>query len=258
MAVRAPFTGDRRRELLEDLAVMTGATVFARDVGNSLERVHESDLGRAARVAVDREHTTLLSGGGRTAAIRERIGEVERELKRAERKGDREWLRERLGRLTGGVAVIRVGAPTELAMTERRSRIEDALSATRAAIEEGVVVGGGVALLRAQPSVKALKTKGAETVGRDIVFDALEEPARQIADNAGAEGHVVVAKIREGVDNFGFDALTLRYCDLVEAGILDPTKVTRSALQHAASIGAMVLTTDAIVVEEEEEGEAED
>jgi chaperonin GroEL len=257
VAVRSPFTGDRRREVLEDLAVMTGATVFARDVGNSLERVRESDLGRAARVSVDREHTTLISGGGRSEAIRERIGEVEKQLKRAERRGDREWLQQRLGRLTGGVAVIRVGAPTELAMAERRSRIEDALGATRAALEEGVVVGGGVALLRAQTAVRALKTRGDESVGRDIVCDALEEPARQIADNAGAEGHVVVAKIREGTENFGFDALTLTYTDLVVAGILDPTKVTRSALQHAASIGAMILTTDAIVVEEEDEdGEA--
>ena len=252
-----PFTGDRRREVLEDLAVLTGATVFARDVGNSLERIHESDLGRAVRVSVDREHTTLISGGGRSAAIRERIGEVERELKRAERASEREWLRERLGRLTGGVAVIRVGAATQLAMTERRSRIEDALSATRAALEEGVVVGGGVALLRAQVAVKAIRAKGDESAGRDIVYEALEEPARQIADNAGAEGHVVVGKIRAGVDNFGFDALTLEFGDLVAAGVLDPTKVTRSALQNAASIGAMVLTTDAIVVEEEAEEEGD-
>jgi chaperonin GroEL len=254
VAVRAPFTGDRRRELLEDLAVLTGATVFARDVGNSLERVRESDLGRAARVSVDREHTTLISGGGRTAAIRERIGELERALKRTERGSEKEWLRERLGRLNGGVAVIRVGAPTELAMAERRSRIEDALSATRAALEEGVVVGGGVALLRAQEAVRALKTRGDETAGRDIVCEALEEPARQIADNAGAEGHVVVAKILQGRENFGFDALKLEFTDLVVAGILDPTKVTRAALQNAASIGAMILTTDAIVVEEEDEG----
>ena len=257
IAVRAPFTGDRRRETLEDLAVMTGATVFARDVGNSLERVHESDLGRASRVTVDREHTTLVSGGGRPTAIRERIAEVEREMKRAERGSEREWLRKRLGRLTGGVAVIRVGAPTEIALAERKSRVEDALSATRAALEEGVVVGGGVALLRAQDAVKAVKTRGDETAGRDIVMETLEEPARQIADNAGVEGLVVVAKIRAGTENFGFDALKLEFTDLVVAGILDPTKVTRSALQHAASIGAMVLTTDAIVVEEEEEdGEA--
>ena len=184
---------------------------------------------------------------------------MERELKRAERNGDRQWQRERLGRLTGGVAVIRVGAPTELAMAERRSRIEDALSATRAALEEGVVVGGGVALLRAQVAVKALKVRGDESAGRDIVWETLEEPARQIADNAGAEGHVVVARIQAGSDNFGFNALTGEFVDLAEAGILDPTKVTRAALQHAASIGAMVLTTDAIVVEEEEEeGEAEE
>ena len=256
IAVKTALVGDRRRALLEDVAVLTGARVIGADVGLSLDQVKELDLGRAKRAIVDRETTTLVEGGGKAAAIRERIKATERELKDADSDYDRDWLRERLGRLTGGVAVIRVGAPTEVAMAERRSRIEDALAATRAALEEGVVVGGGVALVRAQAAVRALKAAGDEGVGRDIVLEALEEPARQIADNAGADGAVVLEKIREGKGDFGFDAVTGRYGDLIEAGILDPTKVTRSALQHAASIGAMVLTTDAIVVDSEDEEEA--
>jgi len=250
-AVKAPLVGERRHALFEDLAVLTGARRFAADTGAALDRVREADLGRASRAVVDRDSTTLVEGGGQAAAIRERIAAVERELAGADTDYDREWLRERLGRLTGGVAVIRVGAATETAMAERRSRIEDALAATRAALEEGVVAGGGVALLRAQAAVEALEASGDEALGRDIVLASLEEPARQIADNAGAEGTVVVARIREGRGAYGFDALTGEYADLIEKGILDPTKVTRCALQNAASIGAMVLTTDAIVVDSE-------
>jgi chaperonin GroEL len=254
-AVRAPGMGDRRSTLLDDLAVLTGATVFAPVFGNSLDKVMESDLGRAGRAIVDRESCTMVEGGGRSKLIRERITEVERALKEADSEYDRTWLKERLGRLTGGVAVIQVGAPTEIAMSERRSRIEDALAAARAALEEGVVVGGGVALVRAQAAVRALKATGDEAEGRDIVCEALAAPAMQIAENAGAEGPVVVARILEGDGDFGYDAMTGEFADLYEAGVMDPTKVTRSALQHAASIGSMVLTTDAIVVESEEEDE---
>ncbi len=257
VAVRSPEIGERRRDMLEDLGMLTGARLLAPDLGRTLEQLETADLGRAKRVVVDRDTTTVVEGGGRPQAIRDRIRRLERELDSCDSDYDRDWLRRRIGKLTGGVAVIRVGAPTETAMAERRSRIEDALAATRAALEEGVVTGGGVALLRALPAVQALDLPDDETVGRDIVAAALEEPARQIAANAGAEGSVVVERIRAGEGAFGFDAATGVYRDLDQAGILDPTKVTRTALQHAASIGAMVLTTDAIVVDVEEQGEGE-
>jgi chaperonin GroEL len=256
-AVRAPFHGERRTELLEDLAVLTGAQRLTPEKGRGLDVVNAADLGRAGRAIVDRDTTTLVEGGGRPAAIRERIALLERLIADCGSDWDRDWLRERLGRMTGGVAVIRVGAPTELAMAERRSRIEDALAATRAALEEGVVVGGGVALVRAQAALTGLSLSGDEAVGVGIVRDALEEPARQIAENAGAEGANIVARIRAGEGGFGFNAQTLECGDLLAAGILDPTKVTRAALQNAASIGALLLTTDAIVVDADEEGGAE-
>ena len=256
VAVRAPGAGDVRRALLEDLAVLTGARLFARDLGRPLERVEPADFGRAQRVVVDRDSTTLVGGGGRPEAIRERIAALEGELAAAGRH-ERDALRERLGRLTGGVAVVRLGAPTAPALAERRSRIEDALAAARAAVEEGVVTGGGVALLRAQPVVRGLTLAGDERVGRDIVVGALEVPARQIADNAGEAGCVAVERILEHGGAWGFNALTGSYEDLEAAGILDPAKVTRCALQHAASIGSLVLTTDAIVVEGPEEGAEE-
>jgi chaperonin GroEL len=256
-AVRAPESGDRRATLLDDLAVMTGATCYGADVGRTLERFEPAALGRAQRAIVDRDTTTIVEGGGEPRAIRERIALIEREIETSDSNYDRDWLRQRLGRFTGGVAVIRVGAPTEIAMRERKARVEDSLAATRSAVEEGVVPGGGVALLRAGDGARALKLTGDEKVGRDIVLAALEEPARQIADNAGADGRLVVEKIRAGEGGFGYDALLGEYRDLSAAGILDPTKVVRSALQHAASIGSMVLTTDAVVVEApEEEGEA--
>ena len=249
VAVRAPESGERRRELLEDIAVLTGARVFARDLGRSPERVEAADFGRAGRVVVDKGSTTIVRGAGRPEAIRERIAMLEHALAAAKSGHERDALRERLGRLTGGVAVVRVGAPVESALAERRTRIEDALAATRAAVEEGVVTGGGVALLRAQPAVRALTLGRDEQVGRDIVLAALEAPARQIADNAGEPGTVSVERIREHSGAWGYNALAGRYEDLETAGILDPAKVTRCALQHAASIGSMVLTTDAIVVD---------
>ena len=259
VAVRAPDSGDRRRERLEDLAALTGARLFARDLGRSLEGMAADDFGRAQRILVDKESTTIVKGGGRPEAIRERIAMLERGLAEADSGPDREWLRERLGQLAGGVAVVRAGGPTGSALAERRQRIEDALAATRAAVEEGVVTGGGVALLRTRAALSRLDLGGDEQVGRDIVLAALEVPARQIADNAGERGTVIVERILEHSGAWGFNALTGIYEDLELAGILDPTKVTRCALQHAASIGTMVLTTDAIVVDvpdEQAEGEA--
>jgi chaperonin GroEL len=253
VAVRAPASGDRRREQLDDLAVLTGATLFSDELGREVGRIEARDFGRAKRVRVDRDATTLLEGGGSAAEIRARIARVGRELEACDSDYDRERLRERLGRLSSGVAVIRVGAPTAVALGERKARVEDALAATRAAVEEGVVPGGGVALLRAQAAAEALDLAGDEAVGRDIVCAALESPARQIAHNAGFEGAVVVERIRRGSGGHGFNAWTCEYEDLTAAGILDPTKVVRAALQNASSIGALVLTTDAIVVDSDEE-----
>jgi len=260
-AVRAPEAGDRRMMWFDDLAVMTGATFYGPALGRSLDHFEPKDLGRAQRVIVDRDTTTIVEGGGDPAGIRSRVANLERELEASDSSYDRDWLRQRLGRYTGGVAVIRVGAPTEIAMRERKARVEDSLAATRSAVEEGVVAGGGVALLRAGTVARALEVEGDERVGRDIVVAALEEPARQIAENAGAEGRVVVERIRALDGAMGYDALTGEFRDLIEAGVIDPTKVVRAALQHAASIGSMVLTTDAVVVdvpdEEEESGEGE-
>jgi len=261
-AVRAPETGDRRREALDDLGVLTGARVYASDLGLSLAQFRSADFGRVKRAVLERDHTTLLEGGGRANDIRRRIATLEREIEACDSDYDRDWLRERLGRLASGVAVIHVGAPTELEMAERMARVEDALAATRAAVEEGLVAGGGVALLRAQPRLRSVQLPGDERIGLEIVLRALEEPARQIAINAGAEGDVVVHRIRGGEGSFGFNAVTGEFGDLEAFGIIDPTKVTRCALQHAASIGSLVLTTDAIVVdtpeEEDEDGSGEE
>jgi chaperonin GroEL len=255
VAVRAPAVGEERRALLEDLGVLTGATPVFPERGTRLDAVRPEDLGRVKRVVVDRDSTTLVEGGGRQAEIRERIARLRRELERSESGFDRERARSRLGRLTGGVAVIQVGAATELEMRHRRSRVEDALAATRSALEEGMVVGGGVALLRAQPAVRALELPGDEAVGQRIVVRALEEPARQIAINAGVDGSLAVERIRAGHGAFGFNAETGEYGDLAAQGIVDAAKVTRCALQNAASIGSLVLTTDAIVVDAPDEEE---
>ena len=256
-AVRAPETGDRRAAMLDDMAVMTGAAHFGPELGRTLEHVVAADLGRAQRVIVDRDTTTIVEGGGTQDAIRGRMAALERDLENSDSKYDREWLGQRLGRFTGGVAVIHVGAATELAMRERKARVEDALAATRSAVEEGVVAGGGVALLRAAAAARTLNLSGDEAAGRDIVLAALAEPARQIAENAGAEGRVVVGRIEAATGDVGYDASTGAFLDLLAAGIMDPAKVVRSALQHAASIGSMVLTTDAIVVEAPDEDAAE-
>jgi chaperonin GroEL len=255
VAVKAPASGDERRAQLEDLALLTGAHLFTPETGERLAALEAGSFGRAKRVIVDRDTTTVVEGGGEQAGIRGRIGWLERELAESDSSHERDRLRARLARLTGGVAVIYVGAPTEIEMKERRSRIEDALAATRAAVEEGIVPGGGVALLRAQTAVRALSLRGEEKIGRDIVARALEEPARQIAENAGEDGSLALARIREGDGRVGFNALTGLYEDLMAAGIIDAAKVTRCALQNAASIGTMVLTTDAIVVESDDDEE---
>jgi chaperonin GroEL len=258
VAVRAPGAGDERRELLEDMAVMTGARVLSTERGMRLDKLEPADLGRVKRVVVDRETATLIEGQGRQADIKSRIARLKRALDLEGADWERERLRARLGRLTGGVGVIHVGAATELEMKERKARIEDALAATRAAVEEGVVPGGGVALLRTQAAVEAMRLPEDEAVGRDIIMRALEEPARQIATNAGEDGAVAVARIAEGTGAFGYNAATGEYGDLLEWGIIDPVKVARSALQHAASIASLVLTTDAVVVDapDDEEGDA--
>ncbi len=252
VAVKAPGFGERRLELLEDLAALTGARLVGR--GEGAGAPGPADFGRARRVVVDRDSTTLVAGGGRPEELRERVAGLRRRLEQAP-EHDREWLRERLGRLTGGVAVVRVGAPTEMEIRERRVRVDDALAATLAAVEEGVVVGGGVALLRARGALEGLALEGDEAAGAAIVGEALEQPARQIAANAGEDGAAAARRILEGEGGFGFNALTGRYEDLAAAGILDPVKVVRVGLEHAASISGVVLTTDVIVVDEEEEEE---
>jgi chaperonin GroEL len=271
VAVRTTLAGERRRDLLDDLATLTGARLFTRDAGASLGTFDARDFGRARRVRVDSTSTTLVEGGGDAAEIRERIAGLREAVATCEVALDREWLEHRLARLAGGIAVIRVGAGTESGRLERRTRIEESLAATRAAIEEGVVPGGGVALLRAQRAVGQLGLDGDEAVGAQIVLHVLEQPAFQIAENAGADGGEVVDAIRRRRGAVGFDAVGGRLCNLDRQGILDPAKVTRCALENAASIGALVLTTDAIVVDapadeksaemeepEEDEGEADE
>jgi chaperonin GroEL len=262
VAVRAPESGERRSQTLSDLAVLTGARVYSTELGVPLTEFDAAHFGRVKRAVISRDTTTIIEGGGRADEIRKRITLLEREYKNADSQYDRDWLRQRIGKLTGGVAMIRVGAATEIELAERKARAEDALAATKAAVEEGLVAGGGVALLRAQPRLAGLKLPADERVGLEIVRLALEAPARQIAANAGEEGKLIVERIRAGTGWFGFNALTREFGDLEAFGILDPAKVTRCALQHAASIGSLVLTTDAIVVDapedEDEETEEED
>ncbi len=249
-AVKAPGFGDRRKAVLEDIAILTGGKAIAEETGIKLEKLSLDDLGRAKRVTVDKENTTIVDGAGSQSAIQGRIKQLRAQIEETTSDYDREKLQERLARLTGGVAVIKVGAATELEMKEKKARVEDALHATRAAVEEGIVPGGGVALLRAVRVLDALTSTGDETIGVAIVRRACEEPARQIANNAGHEGAVVVDNIRsKNEPNYGFNAATAQYEDLVKAGVIDPTKVTRSALQNASSIAALMLTTEAMVCE---------
>jgi len=249
-AVKAPGFGDRRKAMLEDIATLTGGKAITEDLGIKLENVKLDDLGRAKKVTVDKDNTTIVEGGGKTAAIEGRVKQIRTQIDETTSDYDREKLQERLAKLVGGVAQIKVGAATETEMKEKKARVEDAMHATKAAVEEGIVPGGGVALLRCIPALDKLKAEGDEQIGINIVKRALEEPLRLIAQNAGAEGAVVVEKVRGNSNaNFGFNAETETFGDLVEAGVIDPTKVTRTALQNAASIASLMLTTEALVSE---------
>jgi chaperonin GroEL len=249
-AVKAPGFGDRRKAMLEDIAVLTGGRLISEDLGIKLENIKLEDLGRAKRVTIDKENTTIVEGEGKKADIQGRVAQIRRQIEETTSDYDREKLQERLAKLAGGVAVVNVGAATETEMKEKKARVEDALHATRAAVEEGIVPGGGVALLRAQKSLDNIKgLEGDEKVGVAIVRRAIEEPTRQLADNAGREGALVVEEIKKRKGNEGYDVANDEYTDLVKAGIVDPTKVTRSALQNAASIAGLLLTTEALVTE---------
>ena len=253
-AVKAPGFGDRRKAMLQDIAVLTGGQVISEEVGFKLENAVTSDLGTAKRVVIDKDDTTVIDGAGSEEKIHGRIEEIKVAIDKSTSDYDKEKLQERLAKLAGGVAVINVGAATETEMKEKKALVEDALHATRAAVEEGIVPGGGVALLRAQSALDDLEVAGEdEQIGVNILNRALESPIRQIAANAGAEGSIVVAKVREGQDGFGYNAQTDNYENLVSAGVIDPTKVVRSALQNAASIASLLLTTEAVVVERPEE-----
>ncbi len=254
-AVKAPGFGDRRKAMLADIAVLTNGQVISEEVGFKLENAVLTDLGRAKRIVVDKDNTTIIDGAGETDKIQGRIKEIRAAIDKSTSDYDKEKLQERLAKLAGGVAVVNVGAATESEMKEKKARVEDALHATRAAVEEGIVPGGGVALLRAQAALKGLKLDETdEQIGVDIVRRSLEEPLRMIVQNAGGEGSIVVEKVRGSKDkNFGYNALTDSYEDLVASGVIDPTKVTRTALQNAASIAGLLLTTEAIVVEKKED-----
>jgi chaperonin GroEL len=254
-AVKAPGFGDRRKRMMEDIAILSGGEVITEELGLKLENTQLNQLGRARKVVITKDNTTIIDGDGDAEAIRGRINQIRAELENTDSDFDREKLQERLAKLAGGVAVIKVGAATETELKEKKHRVEDALSATRAALEEGIVPGGGVALLHAQDAVAGLldSLDGDERTGARIVHRALEEPIRQIAENAGADGSIVVDKVRAQSDSIGFNALTGEYEDLVSAGVIDPAMVTRSALQNAASIGSLIVTTVVVVAEPEEE-----
>jgi chaperonin GroEL len=253
-AVKAPGFGDRRKAMLEDIAILTGGKAITEDLGIKLENIKLEDLGKAKKIVVDKDNTTLVEGAGKTAAIEGRIKQIRAQIEETTSDYDREKLQERLAKLAGGVAVIKVGAATETAMKEKKARVEDALNATRAAVEEGIVPGGGVALLRASTAIDSLKLEGDEKVGAMIVKRALEEPIRQIVENAGLEGSVIVEKVKaEKVATRGFDAESLEFVDMIQAGIIDPTKVERVALQNAASVASLLLTTEALITDLPEE-----
>ncbi|MFM2105436.1 MAG: putative 60 kDa chaperonin, partial [Chloroflexota bacterium] len=256
LAVKAPGFGDRRKEMLRDIAILTGGTVISEEIGRKLDSVTVEDLGSARRVVSTKDDTTIVDGNGKADQIKARMTQIKAQIEDTTSDYDREKLQERLAKLSGGVAVIKVGAATEVELKEKKHRIEDALSTTRAAVEEGVVAGGGTTLLQASPVLDKLKLDGDQQVGVDIVRRALEYPARQIADNAGARGEVVVDTVRGMKKGEGFDALKGEYGDLFAKGIIDAAKVTRSALQNAASIAAMVLTTETLVTDIPEKKEA--
>jgi chaperonin GroEL len=253
-AVKAPGFGDRRKAMLEDIAILTGGKAITEDLGIKLENVKLEDLGKAKKVTIDKDNTTIVEGAGKASAIEGRVKQIRTQIEETTSDYDKEKLQERLAKLVGGVAVIKVGAATETELKEKKARVEDAMHATRAAVEEGIVPGGGVALLRCIPAIEKIKAEDDEAIGVNIVKRALEEPVRQIAQNAGFEGAVVVGRIRESKEeNFGFNAETGEYGDMVRMGVIDPAKVTRLALQNATSVSALMLTTEALVAEIKEE-----
>src|SRR6266540_179428 len=257
VAVKAPGFGDRRKSMLEDIAILTGGKAITEDLGIKLENIKLDDLGKAKKVVVDKDNTTIVEGAGKQSGIEGRIKQIRAQIEETTSDYDREKLQERLAKLAGGVAVIKVGAATETEMKEKKARVEDALNATRAAVEKGIVPGGGVALLRASVAIEGLKVEGDEKVGANIVKRALEEPIRNIVENAGAEGSVIVEKVKaETVATRGFDAESLQYVDMMSAGIIDPTKVERVALQNAASVASLLLTTEALITDIPEEKSA--
>jgi chaperonin GroEL len=249
VAVKAPGFGDRRKAMLEDMAILTGGQVISEDLGIKLENITLNDLGSAKRITVDKDNTTIVDGKGTRSALEGRVKQIRAQIEETTSDYDREKLQERLAKLIGGVAVINVGAATEIEMKEKKDRVEDALNATRAAVEEGIVAGGGVAYLRCLKALEKTDLSGEAEMGVNLIKRALEEPVRQIANNAGFEGSVVVQKVKEGKGNFGFNAETGQYEDLMKAGIIDPTKVTRFALQNAASVAGLLMTTEAMVAE---------
>ena len=252
-AVKAPGFGDRRKAMLDDVAVLTGGRVVSEEAGFKLENATTADLGTAKKVTIDKDDTTIVEGGGTTADIKGRIGQIKKQIDNTTSDYDKEKLQERLAKLAGGVAVLKVGAATEIEMKEKKARVEDALHATRAAVEEGIVPGGGVAFVRCMGALDSIKFEGDEKIGADIVRRALEEPLRQIVNNAGHEGAIVVQKVKESKDaNFGFNAETEEYGDMVEAGVIDPTKVTRIALENAGSVAGLLLMIEATIVEKPE------
>ncbi len=251
-AIKAPGYGDRRKEMLEDIAILTGGKVISEDLGMKLENVSLEDLGKAKRVRIDKENTTIVEGSGQTSAIKGRINQIKKQIDETDSDYDKEKLQERLAKLSGGVAVINVGAATETEMKEKKARVEDALHATRAAVEEGIIPGGEVGLLRSIPALEKLKLPGEEQIGVNIVKKAVEAPLRQLVENAGAEGSVVVSEIKQKETNIGYDAEKNEITDMIKAGIIDPTKVARTALQNAASISSLLITTEVIVADKPE------
>ena len=255
-AVKAPGFGDRRKEMLQDIAILTGGRVVSEETGFKLENATVTDLGQTKRITIDKENTTIIEGLGKAQKVKERINQIKVQIEETTSDYDREKLQERLAKLAGGVAVIKVGAATEIEMKEKKARVEDALAATRAAVEEGIVPGGGITLLHAAEAIEKLKLEGEEGIGATIVMKSLEEPAKMIAKNAGKEGSVVVEELKKGKPDWGYNAATGEFQNMLEAGIVDPTKVARSALQNAASIAALILTTEATVTDIPEKDKA--
>ena len=255
-AVKAPGFGDRRKAILEDIAILTGGKLISEDIGIKLESVTVDMLGRAKKVVVDKDNTTIVEGLGKGADIKARVEQIKKQIEETTSDYDREKLQERLAKLAGGVALIKVGAATEAAMKEKKDRVDDALHATRAAVEEGIVPGGGVAYLRAQKAVEALDLEGDEKVGANIIARAIEAPLRKLVDNAGLEAALVIANVKKATGTNGYNVRTGEYCDLLKAGVVDPAKVTRSALQNAASIAGLLLTTDCMVTDLPEKKES--